>query len=225
MDSRAFRLLEKHVTPKVWSMVRDKPNMSARQVFDVLTSTCLRGTTRSISQLETEMEMHRMGESESISDHFATMCRFFRELHQMDQELDDRREGREGVLQDEQQYLTERGAPRTVTYCCSSCSTPSRPSLRSSSSWSIWCNSLKKRHIVAKWSEIDSDSPILCISISVSSWDIERVVPRRHVERQYIEHLSRRHVWFVTNHWPNLWGDMLLQQSEALLNPWLSISQ
>jgi hypothetical protein len=89
-DSRAYRLLEKHIDPEIWSFIRDKPIMSAREVFDVLTETCLRGTVRTTAQLEYDMEQVKMDSKSSLTSHFGLMCRFFRELHQAGQPLNDR---------------------------------------------------------------------------------------------------------------------------------------
>lgn len=89
MDSKAFRLLEKSVTDEIWSLVRDRQEMSARDVYDVLARTCLRGTVRSTAQIEYDMEVTRMDGKATVSSHISTMCRFFRELEQSGHPLND----------------------------------------------------------------------------------------------------------------------------------------
>jgi hypothetical protein len=90
LDSKAYRLLEKHLTDDIWSTLRDKPNMTARQIFDVLTATHLTGTVRSIATIELEMENTRMQDSDKLTSHFSKMCRYFRELECHNQPLTDR---------------------------------------------------------------------------------------------------------------------------------------
>jgi hypothetical protein len=90
LDSKAFRVLEKHLAQDIFSSIRDQPDMSARQIFDVLTETHLTGTIRSISQIEQEMEMVRMADDATLMSHFSIMCRYFRELGMHGQPLTDR---------------------------------------------------------------------------------------------------------------------------------------
>jgi hypothetical protein len=90
LDSKAYRLLEKHITGEIWSTLRDRPNMSARTIFDIFTETHLTGTVRSISTIEQEMELTRMADTATLTSHFSTMCRYFRELEIHDQALTDR---------------------------------------------------------------------------------------------------------------------------------------
>ena len=64
-DSTAYLLLERSVSDKIWSLIRDTPDMTARQVFDNLQETCLRTTVRSKTQVEKAMETHRMKDGET----------------------------------------------------------------------------------------------------------------------------------------------------------------
>ena len=90
LDSKAYRVLERHLSEEIWSTIRDRPGMSARQLFTILTETHLTGTVRSISTIELEMENTRMKDSDTLTSHFSNMCRYFRELAMHDQELTDR---------------------------------------------------------------------------------------------------------------------------------------
>ena len=47
LDSRAYRLLEKHDDSFIFSMLRDRPDMKAREIYDLLDRSFFRGTTRS----------------------------------------------------------------------------------------------------------------------------------------------------------------------------------
>lgn len=90
LNSTAFGLLERQVEPVIWSSLRDVPDMTARQVYDVLQQTCLRTTLRGLTTIQYEMEMVRMPEQSNLSSHFGIMCKYFRELHHHGQILDDR---------------------------------------------------------------------------------------------------------------------------------------
>jgi hypothetical protein len=100
LDSKAYRLLEKHLVEDIWSTLRDRPNMSAREIFDVLTETHLTGTVRSISTIEQEMEMTRMSDSATLTSHFSCMCRYFRELEMHGQGLNRQTENNQDDVQD-----------------------------------------------------------------------------------------------------------------------------
>jgi hypothetical protein len=90
LNSTAFGLLERQVEPMIWSSLRDVPDMTAREVYDVLQQTCLRTTLRGLTTIQYEMEMVRMPDNATLSSHFGIMCKFFRELHHHGQILDDR---------------------------------------------------------------------------------------------------------------------------------------
>ena len=89
-DSETYRLLERSVSDKIWSLIRDRTDMTAaRQTFEHLKETCLSTTLRSKTQIGKSMETHRIKDGETLTDHIATMCRFFRELHIAGVDLDD----------------------------------------------------------------------------------------------------------------------------------------
>ena len=88
-DSRAFRLLERHLDSDIWSALRDGTDKTARQVFDLLDRAMLRGTVRTTAKIQQEMENVKMGPNDTLASHFGEMCSYFRRLHQSGHNLTD----------------------------------------------------------------------------------------------------------------------------------------
>jgi hypothetical protein len=65
--------------------------MTARQVFDVFTETCLKGSVRSTAKIEKDMKNTRQGPNETVAQHISNMCTYFRTLHLIGSPLNDSR--------------------------------------------------------------------------------------------------------------------------------------